>query len=346
MKPILFPFSKLYGWSTALRNYFFDKGWHKSVEFELPVIGVGNLCAGGAGKTPHVMYLLKELAGDFQVGMLSRGYKRLSKGFVLANSESTAIDIGDEPLQIYRKFPKVVTAVCESRAFGIPAMLMEHPDLEVVVLDDNFQHRQVKVGLQLLLTEYDRPFTQDHLLPLGRLREDPEAYQRADVIIITKCPHELSREERSQWEEEIRPFPHQQLLFSQINYHDLCGLNSHLEQQVLHKDLEVLLVCGIARTQVIQEYLETKVKKVHTRYFGDHHLFSKGNLVQIKKQFDTMETSQKCIITTEKDAMRFLLHQDWIETEQLPLYYLPIEVRFQGTDAQILRQLVGSYIRK
>jgi tetraacyldisaccharide 4'-kinase len=325
---LLFPISLLYGLGVSLRDFFYRTKLLLSVKFDLPVISVGNLTIGGAGKTPHIEYLICLLRPYLEVATLSRGYKRKTQGFLLVKPFHTAEDVGDEPLMFSRKFPDVKMAVSESRALGVPQILQHQPATQVVLLDDAFQHRSVQPGLNVLLTEFNRPFTRDHLLPSGRLREWRSAYRRADIIVVTKCPADLSPEQRDDMTAEILPFAHQRIFFSSYRYlHSYYLFNPNYRIE-FSEDIEVLLVCAIANTNYLLDFLESKVEKVRVREYEDHHFFREKDLEDIHRHFTTMTSPKKLVLTTEKDAMRLELHRQWLLEKQLPLFVLPVEVYF------------------
>lgn len=325
---LLSPFSLLYGIGISLRNFFYSRGLLKGVEFSVPLISVGNLSVGGAGKTPHIEYLIRLLKDYIEVATLSRGYRRKTRGYLEITPRMTAEQAGDEPLQFKRKFPDIMVAVSESRTFAIPKMLMDRPGLQAILLDDAFQHRSIKPGLNILLTEYSRPFTRDYLLPSGRLREWRSAYRRADIIIISKCPPELASEERERFLEEIRPLPHQKVYFSYYTYgHPYYILNPNYRIE-LKPDTDALLISAIANTDYLLTYLEEQAGSLQVMEYEDHHYFSKYDVGQLKASFDRMESASKAILTTEKDAMRLELHRDYLIEHRLPVFVVPAEVRF------------------
>ena len=215
---VLFPLSIIYGFVIWVRNKLYDKNILKSASFNFPVICVGNLSVGGTGKTPMVEYLIRLLKTEYKVATMSRGYKRKTKGFAIANNNTTALDIGDEPMQFYKKFPDITVSVAEERLVSIPQLLHDKPNTNVIILDDAFQHRQVKAGLNILLTEYRDLFTRDFILPAGNLRDLKSSYKRADIIVVTKCKSHLNEEEKSQIIKEIKPLAHQKIFFTKIEY--------------------------------------------------------------------------------------------------------------------------------
>lgn len=262
-KLILLPLSKVYGAVTCVRNWLFDINVLRSREFPVPVVVVGNIAVGGTGKTPHTEYIVEHLRHSYHIGVLSRGYKRSTKGFVMAGPESTAREIGDEPYQIYRKYGREVTvAVCEDRCKGISEMLRLDPAINLLVLDDAFQHRYVKPTFSIVLTEYSRPLTSDHLLPYGRLRESAKGLSRADMVVVTKCPPALSPLQYKLFEKELKLFPYQSLYFSKLVYGGLVPLfPSQSQQKVamqwLTRDDVILAVCGIGNPRPFVKYLKS-----------------------------------------------------------------------------------------
>jgi len=333
-KMLLFPFSLLYGLGVLIHTGLYRLGILKAMSFDVPVITVGNLSVGGAGKSPHIEYLVNSLQAYIRIATLSRGYRRKSRGFMVVEPQMNAEQAGDEPLQFKRKFPELLVAVAEDRALAIPNLMVEQPDTQLILLDDAFQHRAVKAGLNILLTEFDSPFTRDWLLPAGRLRELPAAYQRADIIIVTKCPPSVSAAERAQLLAELKPLPHQKVFFSYYRYLPPYFLfDRHTELQ-LSPELEVLFVSAIARTEYALAYLNKQVADVRVMEYEDHHYFSRYDIGQIHKAFERIETPSKVIITTEKDATRLELHRKYLRENQLPVFVLPVEVAFHFDQQQ------------
>jgi len=325
---LLLPFALLYGLGAVIHERFYRWGILKAISFDIPVISVGNLVIGGAGKSPHIEYLLRLLKDNVEVGVLSRGYRRKTVGFQVVKTESNSEAAGDEPLQFKRKFPDVFVAVSENRALGIPRMLQKHGGIEVVLLDDAFQHRAVKPGLNILLTEHDKPFTRDRLLPDGRLREWPSAYERADIIVVTKCPENPGEVQRDMLIREIQPLPHQQVFFSYLSYQQPWYLLDSRYVTALEDDWEVLLICAIANSDPLTRYLKSRVKFIKILEYEDHHYFTNSDISNLKMTFDNMATDKKIILTTEKDAMRLELFRDFFRETRLPIFVLPVEVRF------------------
>ncbi|MEN0005978.1 MAG: tetraacyldisaccharide 4'-kinase [Bacteroidota bacterium] len=344
VKLLLAPVSLLYGLGVSIRDFLYRKGLLKGVEFNLPVIAVGNLSVGGAGKTPHIEYLIRLLKDYLTIATLSRGYKRKTKGFLEVQPRMTAEQVGDEPLQFKRKYPDITVTVSESRTFAIPEIVGKNPAMQVILLDDAFQHRSVKPGLNILLTEFSHPFTEDYLLPSGRLREWRSAYRRADVIIVSKCPPEVRAEEKAAFVEAIQPYPHQKLFFSYYGYGQPYFMFNPRYVADLTPDLDVLLICAIARTDYLVDFLETKVNSVQVIEYEDHHFFNNFDVAHLLSNFEKLESSKKLIITTEKDAMRLELHREYLLKNQMPVFALPVEVRFHFEEGPAFDELIKTYL--
>lgn len=342
-KYISLPFAILYGALVALRNKMYDWKLFSSISFDLPVICVGNLTVGGTGKSPHIEYLIELLFNMYNVATLSRGYKRRTQGFILADMSSTAKEIGDEPFQFKSKYPHIEVAVAEERMTAIPLLLQKRPNIQTILLDDAFQHRTVKAGLTILLTDYDRLYTRDYIMPFGLLRESKKAAQRAEIIIITKCPSNLSEEEKSKLIEEINPTASQRVYFSCINYKDLYALNSETSL-IPNKETEVLVVSGIANPKPLIDRLKTEFKKVFELKYKDHHYFTKDDIEEIEHTFKSINTTNKIIVTTEKDAARLMLHRIEIMEKQLPFFAQKIGVSFLFDDTFTFNQQIFDFI--
>lgn len=315
--------------------------WHilKQREFPVPVVVVGNISVGGAGKTPHTEYIIELLRYKYRIGMLSRGYKRQTKGFVLATKRSTPIDIGDEPYQIYQKFCDDITvAVCEDRCAGIDEMLRLDPNINLIILDDAFQHRYVKPAVSIVLTEFNNPVFYDKLLPLGRLREPVNAIYRADMIVVTKCPEQLKKLEYRIFKNNLRLFPYQKLFFSRYKYARLIPLfpDSNPESVYLEwlTDRDCILVLsGIANPKPLIRQIKSYRAKVKVKHFPDHHNFTRKDLDDISDKFKDMEGDHKYIVTTEKDAVRLINNPYFPHELKKYIYYQPIEVQFDPLNA-------------
>jgi len=316
LRKLLFPLSILYWAVTAVRNFLYDKGFFRSYGFPVPVIAVGNLSTGGTGKSPQTEYLIRLLSSQYRVATLSRGYKRRSKGFVLADGQCSAGTIGDEPFQFFTKFPNIRVAVDADRKNGIEKLLAMEPKPEVILLDDAYQHRRVKAGFYILLTAYGDLYADDFLLPAGNLREGRSGAKRANVIIVTKCPTGLSGAEQIEIRSKLRAAPGQKVYFTAISYDDEVYSESGARQVAAIRTMPKLLVAGIAKPKPFFDHLKKDGDIALT--FPDHHDFTKSDLDEINKQ-----ANNKIIITTEKDYMRL--------KGRLPedkLFYLPIKSRF------------------
>lgn len=322
---LLLPLAILFWLAVALRNWMYDKKILRSTSFGLPLICIGNLSVGGTGKSPMVEYLVLHLKNHFKLATLSRGYKRKTRGYALAKVGSTALEIGDEPMQFFLKFPDVPVAVGEERLVAIPQLLHDRPETEAIILDDAFQHRAIRAGLNILLTDYNNLFTRDFFLPTGDLRDQRKSYKRADLIVVTKSPSGISEEEREKVTAEINPLPHQKVFFSAISYgtpyhitkHDFCFVG---------EETEVLLVTGIANPKPLKNYLEERVGTYYMMSYPDHYIFTMVDWREIKKRFEQMEAEKKIVLTTEKDAMRLIKFKN--EIGGMPFYVLPIEHKF------------------
>lgn len=310
MRFLLLPFAILYGLGVRLRHFLYDRGWLSSKRYPFPIVCVGNLAVGGTGKTPMVEYLVR-LLGQEQVAILSRGYRRKTRGFVLADDSATAMTLGDEPYQYHRKFPRATVAVCESRQEGIERLL-ENPHFEYIILDDAFQHRKVQAGTNLLLTSYDKLYTQDFLLPVGSLRDIRSRARKAQIIIVTKCP-ELTQTEQEKIIQQLKPLPSQKVYFTTIAYSE--RVYSHEDSQALKDFIATpfTLVTGIANPTPLVDFLEKQGASFEHLAYSDHHHFSNRELEFLRQK--------ERILTTEKDYVR-------LEGTLSTLYYLPIETQF------------------
>jgi tetraacyldisaccharide 4'-kinase len=344
----LLPIAVLYGWGVRLRNKLFDKGILSSESFPLPVICIGNLAVGGTGKTPHTEYLIRLLTeAQLHTAVLSRGYKRKSKGYLLATAATKVEEIGDEPYQMKEKYPHVRVAVDERRPHGIRKLLaLTQPAVEVVLLDDALQHRYVKAGLTILLTDYHRLYCDDRLLPLGRLREPSSGAQRADLIVVTKCPLDLTETEETRIARKLHLTEGQQLFFSGLKYGKLTPLFGGTERPLssLTEADHVLLVTGIASPQPLCEELLKHTPHVETLTFPDHHAFSAKELEQLHQTFEQKHST--LLITTEKDATRLQAHPDLNESLKQYIYKLPIEVVFLQSQQEQFNKTILQYVRE
>lgn len=330
---ILTPLSWLYAGIMGVRNWMFKVKLLPEKEYDVPVITVGNITVGGTGKTPTVEYIVSNFCRKYNVAVLSRGYKRKTRGFILASSTSTPDIIGDEPLQIYNKFGnRIRVAVCENRRKGIEEILRLYPDTQLIVLDDAFQHRYVKPRVSIMLMDYNRPVYNDKVLPLGRLREPMHQMYRADMVIVTKCPENLTPIKYRIVSKNLDLMSYQKLYFSRFVYGDLRPVFPEADPYAVNlssfgeKD-SVLLLTGIAYPRYFVRHFRNSKFKVKVLHYPDHHDFSRSDLNHIYQQFKQMKGKRKIIITTDKDAVR-LLHNPYYPVELMPLTYaLPIEVR-------------------
>ncbi|OYX83697.1 MAG: tetraacyldisaccharide 4'-kinase [Flavobacteriales bacterium 32-34-25] len=335
LRKILFPFAILYGLITAIRNFLFDKGILKSYSFDVPVIAVGNLSVGGTGKTPQIEYLIRLLSQKYKIATLSRGYKRKSEGFVLADVSSNAAILGDEPFQFYQKFPNIQVGVDANRKNGIEQLLSQSQKPEVILLDDAYQHRKVKAGFYILLTSYGDLYSDDFMLPTGNLRESRSGAERANIIIVTKCPVGLSIDEQNRIKSFLLPCNdkgiNQELYFSYIDYDEFIYSDNKSIPVDEIKNVDKLLVAGIAKPEPFFAHLQNGNDE--KLVFPDHHHFSKNDLLEIKNKAEN-----KIIVTTEKDFVRL---KDNISGEQL--YHLPIKSSFLS-DSENFDKTILNYV--
>ncbi|HRG82907.1 MAG TPA: tetraacyldisaccharide 4'-kinase, partial [Chitinophagaceae bacterium] len=329
---LLFPFSLLYWLGIAVRNFLYDKQVLKSSSFGLPLICVGNLSVGGTGKSPMVEYLIRLLEHRYHIATLSRGYKRKTKGYALAGPDTTALEIGDEPMQFHQKFPELPVAVGEERMVAIPQLLHDRPQTELIILDDAFQHRAVKAGLNILLTDYSNLFTRDFYLPTGDLRDLKSSYKRAEIIVVTKCKNGISAAEKEKIRNEIRPVNGQKLFFTGLEYGDPWHFTNG-DPKPLKAETEVLLVTGIANPRPLKMMLEEKHKTYQMLQFPDHHIFTIDDWKEIIRKFGEIKAKDKIILTTEKDAVR--LDKFRQEASGVPLYVIPVRHQFLVDEAAV-----------
>lgn len=347
---LLLPIAFFYEMGVRLRNQLFNWGILSTEEFTVPVISIGNLAVGGTGKTPHVEYLIRLLKDKYKVAVLSRGYKRRTKGFLLADDKSTYLTIGDEPFQIKRKFPDIAVAVDSNRRRGIHHLLSlpegEKPD--VILLDDAFQHRYVTPSLSIVLTDYNRLFYWDKILPIGRLREPSVGIRRGDAVIVTKCEEGLKPIDYRIISDEMKLRAHQELYFTYITYGELEPLfpakASLHDRHNIKKDDELLLLTGIASPERFIGEVKKQADKVTTMVYPDHHNFTRQDIRKISETFNRINSTDKYILTTEKDAARLLqnplIPDEWKDV----LYYLPITITFRAENHQSLDKLVLNHI--
>lgn len=342
----MYPISLIYGLATYLRNKLYDFELLQSVEFKIPVISVGNLNVGGVGKTPHVEYLIR-LLSEYKIATLSRGYKRTTKGFIQANDDSTINDIGDEPLQYKSKFYNIIVAVDEKRVRGIQTIKNKFPATNIIILDDAYQHRAVKPGINILVTDFSKLYINDHVLPSGRLREWSLGCSRADIIIVSKTPDILSPLDRRRIKEELNPKPYQEIFFSYTKYGNLVPYTANAETINFQNNTNcsVLLITGIAKPAPLFYHLKELYTNVEHIKYSDHHSFNIQDIDHIKTAFTNLFGNNKLIISTEKDIMRLSLPEIKEQIEELPIFYLPIEVCFHGNDKEEFNNKILKYVR-
>lgn len=334
---VLLPCSKLYGVASFLRNKFFDYGILKQIEFDIPVIVVGNLAAGGTGKTPHVEFIVSSFCHTHRVAVLSRGYKRATKGFVLAGPHSTPRDIGDESYQIWRKFRgEVAVAVCEDRVAGIRRLLEIDPEINLVILDDAFQHRYVKPRVSIVVSEYNRPIYRDKLLPYGRLRESRRGLDRADIVIVSKCPDVMNPLDFRVVIKDYNLYPYQHLFFSRLAYGSLTPVFPDVATSMPYLDWmtdadTVLAVAGIGNPRPFVRYLKSFDAVVKVDVYPDHHNYTRKDIDHLVSRFSNLKGRRRIIVTTEKDAVRLATNPYFPHELKSSIFYLPVEVEFTET---------------
>jgi tetraacyldisaccharide 4'-kinase len=342
LRYLLFPFALIYGAIIYVRNLLFDRKVFRSVSFDHPIISVGNLSYGGTGKTPMIEYLIRLISPLYRVASLSRGYGRKTNGYLVVESNSSPYDVGDEALQVKLKHPQAAVVVGEDRVLAIPQILADFPT-DVILLDDAMQHRAVTPGMSIMLTAYDDLFTRDLILPMGTLREPKSAYKRADFIVVTKCPPDLSEEKRKAIRQEINPGTHQEVFFSYQRYGAPYSiLNS--ERLQLNPQLDVYLVSGIAKPEYLEEQLKTQVANVYTRTFTDHHQYTRFDIEDLAIAFGNIASANKIIIVTEKDAVKLIPFRNIIVQKRLPVYIQPLVAEFFDKDKHIFDSEVLGYV--
>ena len=320
----LFPFAWLYGWAIRFRHFLFDKGILSSLAYPIPVICVGNLSTGGTGKTPMVLYLL-DLLSDIQVATLSRGYKRKSKGFILACPDSTARLLGDEPFLFYESFPKAYVSVGEDRRRAIKQLLSMSKPPQVIILDDGFQHRKVAPGFSILLTDFRQIFSRDYFLPVGNLRDSRSAAARAQMIVVTKCPEQLDLASKEKITAELQKYGPKIVLFSYIKYLKPISLING-NPAITNSGLKILLIHGIANARSLQAYVRKMDPDFKEITYEDHHDYTQSDIQTIKSNFSRLPAGNQMILTTEKDGVKLKKFHDALK--DLPIYVLPIQMDF------------------
>ncbi|UBM61430.1 tetraacyldisaccharide 4'-kinase [Candidatus Sulfidibacterium hydrothermale] len=347
LKILLLPFSFIYGLVLRFRHLLFDTGMLPSKSFDIPTISVGNLSLGGTGKTPHTEYLTRLLKKNYRVAIVSRGYMRKSKGYVLAGKDSTFQDIGDEPMQYQRKFgEQIYVAVDKNRCRAVKKLQEMETPPEAIILDDAMQHRFIKPGLSILLTDYRRLYTDDYLVPAGKLRDLKYRAKKADIIVVTKTDKVLSPIVKRILLDKIKPQPGQNVYFSYQTYQHPVRFPSFEETRFERKYSAIILFTGIANPYPLKDYLRYRCRELITIDFPDHHSYTEQDILQIKKTWDEYFSHKKIIVTTEKDAMR-LINSPYLRLlKDLPVVYVPIKVKFHGEDAQKFNHQILSYVRE
>ncbi|MCX6322025.1 MAG: tetraacyldisaccharide 4'-kinase [Bacteroidia bacterium] len=348
----LYPVSLIYGLITGIRNFLYNTGILPSVEFHFPVICVGNITVGGTGKTPHTEYLAELLRENFKVATLSRGYKRKTRDFRIASSSSFVSDIGDEPMQIFRKFPDILVTVDIKRVHGVNKILEGNPETEVIILDDGFQHRRITPGFSILLSDFERLIVRDHMMPYGNLRESIGNKRRANIILITKSPENISPIQRRLILKEVDISPYQNLYFTSLIYKAPLPVfdNKDLEETQLDfskcEGCGIVLITGIANPLPLKEYLQKTAGEIIHFSFPDHYNFNEKDIISISSAYMDLKSPVKYLITTEKDAVRLREFTNIAEPIRSAFFYIPIGIHFLNNDKDEFDNLIVDYVRK
>lgn len=349
---LLYPLSAIYGLITGIRNFFYDTGILPSVEFRLPVICIGNITVGGTGKTPHTEYLVGLLRENFRVAVLSRGYKRDSRGFRIVTPASAVAESGDEPLQISRKYPDVLVAVDRKRVNGVRRIIEIQPDTEVIILDDAFQHRRITPGFSILLSDYNRPFCNDHMLPYGNLRESISNIRRADIILVTKSPVNISPIQRRLIVKEINKAPYQNLYFTSIKYNPPVPLfdkkesSGSIPEVTKLEGAGIVLITGIANPIPLKEYIQQTAGEIIHLCYPDHYAYREKDLKAINDAFCRLKSPLKYVLSTEKDSVRLMEFTNIEDPVRTAFFYIPVGIYFLNDDQAEFDNLIIEYVRK
>ena len=334
--------SVCYGGVMEIRNCFFRKKLLSSTSFPIPIISVGNLAVGGTGKTPHTEYILNMLKDEYKLAVLSRGYGRKTKGFIQADKNTSANEIGDEPFQIYSKYPRVKVFVDEKRVHGATEILRRYPETDVILLDDAYQHQYIKPGMSILLTDFAKPYTRDYVMPYGRLREKKKNADRADVIIVTKCPLDIKTDDIQKLTQEINPKKHQEIFFSGLAYGEIYPAFEECTADLKAlKDTDAVILTGIENPLPMIKYVEKLVKSVEKITFADHHHFSAKNLAEIEEK-----SAKKIIITTEKDAARLKSIKNLSIKLKERILVLPMKIKILDMKEDLFNLKLKNYVRE
>ncbi len=344
LKLLFFPFSLIYGILSYIYGLLYDTGVLASIKFTIPTINIGNLTVGGTGKTPHTEYLINSLQPYIKLAVLSRGYKRNTSGFMEVLNNHMVKNVGDEPLLFKRKYPNLSIFVAENRVDGISQILMKDSAIQTVLLDDAYQHRAINPYINILLTEYNFPFFKDFFLPSGRLREWRSAYKRANIIIASKCPEDLTHQDKENFIKKLNPTIKQKVFFSYYKYFEPYFIYNPNTKITLNTDLSVLLISALASTSYLHSYLEERIDDLHSLEFTDHHEFTFDEMEHFKKVFLNLDNKNKIILTTEKDAMRLNDHREFILTNNLPVFVLPVSVNFLFNQKEEFDLLIKQYL--
>jgi len=348
---ILYPFSLVYGAITAIRNFLYNIGIIPSTEFRTPVICVGNITVGGTGKTPHTEYLVRLLSKHFRVASLSRGYKRETRDFRIASASSTVREIGDEPLQIFSKFPEIMVAVDRNRVHGVRKILETDPDIQVILLDDAYQHRRIKPGFSILLTDHNRLIIKDKMLPYGNLRESASNIDRANIILVTKSPADLSPIDRRIIVKEMNKEPGQNLYFTTVVYEEPVPVFAGTEvnsSPVSFADVKksgIILLTGIANPLPLKDHLEKYAAEIVHLSYPDHYNYNENDIATACRAYNALKTDTKFIFTSEKDAVRLREFTNIAEPFRTAFYYVPIGIGFLNDDREEFDNLIIEYVR-
>ena len=341
---LLIPFSWLYGLIISFRKWLYKSGLYTRSKFDFPIICVGNLTAGGTGKTPHIEWLIKNLSGNYHVAVLSRGYKRKTIGYVLSSPISTPEQIGDEPYQIKQKFLQVPVAVSENRVLGIPALLGDEPNTEVVLMDDGFQHLSIQAGFNIVLCDYNRPYYKDSLMPSGLLRENKTGANRANVIIVSKCPSNLGLAEKNKIKQQLKLQANQTVYFSTIQYKNIIAITDTAKQQGLpNVQQPTVALAGIAKASLFINQVKSIQQQVIPLVFNDHQTYTDDRIQQLAATASIHPNS--IIITTEKDAVKLKSSRILPHINHLPIWYIPIGIEILFEEEHHLLQQINQYIK-
>lgn len=332
----------IYGLIVWVRNLFYDKGILHEQTFDFPIINVGNLAAGGTGKTPHIAFLIQTLQEHYHVAVLSRGYKRTTSGFRSVETFHAEEEVGDEPYLFKLKYPHTNVFVGEDRLLAIPQILQQTPGTDVILLDDAFQHRSVVPGLNILLTEFDRPFFKDFVLPFGYLRDVRSSYKRADIIVVSKCPEHLTEQQQHDFIAKINPLSYQRVFFSTIRYGALYGFLQDAVLPSIPASGTIGLIAGIANINPLLQYVNSFNTNVSMRKYPDHYRFTEDDIKSWQLMFE--KDPNTIFITTEKDVVRLIKHRDLLLQKPIPLYVLPIEIHFIGSNKNKFQAYIHQYV--